>query len=409
MKRFEQLLRTTIGLDAESIGPTSVRRAVRLRMKKLGLKSLEDYEQLLQRSHTEWNELVESVVVTETWFFRDSGMFAAFVRHALAKWLPAHPTTSMRLLSVPCASGEEPYSLAMALLDAGVAPERFQIEAVDINARAIARAEAGVYGRNSFRGKDLAFRDRCFQPAKEGFVLRPTVRSCVRFHRGNLLADDFQPSHASYDFIFCCNLLIYFDRPTQRRALERIVCLLAPSGVLFVGPAERPLVLSHGFVSPGVHEACACGEPVQDLPRLPWFVKRASVPAALQTNGAGQPHPGANSGLELPPSGRPSPALPPDLETARQLADAGRLREAAEICEDHLRQSRVSAEAHYLLGFVRDASGIPDAIDCYRKALYLEPDHYESLLRMALLLQKNGEPARARTFRNRAQRIKAKV
>jgi chemotaxis protein methyltransferase WspC len=101
--------------------------------------------------------------------------------------------------------------------------------------------------------------------------------------------------------------------------------------------------------------------------------------------------------------------LQPDLETARRLADAGRVREAAEICEAHLRQGRVSAEAYYLLGLVRDASDSPDAIDCYRKALYLEPDHYERLLRMALLLHKNGEPTRARAFRNRAQCVKAKV
>jgi chemotaxis protein methyltransferase WspC len=111
----------------------------------------------------------------------------------------------------------------------------------------------------------------------------------------------------------------------------------------------------------------------------------------------------------LPPANRPSPSVQPDLETARRLADAGRLSEAAEICEAHLRQSRVSAQAYYLLGLVRDADGDATAIDCYRKALYLKPNHYESLLQMALLLQKNGDPARARAFRSRAQRIKAEL
>ena len=74
-----------------------------------------------------------------------------------------------------------------------------------------------------------------------------------------------------------------------------------------------------------------------------------------------------------------------------------------------MRESRVSAQAYYLLGLVRDASGEAGAIDCYRKALYLEPNHYESLLQMALLLQKNGEAARARTFKSRAQRIRMKT
>jgi chemotaxis protein methyltransferase WspC len=410
MKRFEHLLRTTIGLDAESIGPTSIRRAVRLRMKRFGLSNPEDYEQLLERSRAEWNEFVESVIVAETWFFRDPAIFAAFVRQATAEWLPAHPAAPMRLLSIACASGEEPYSLVMALLDAGVAPERFQIDAIDISARALARAEAGVYSRNSFRGKDLAFRSRYFQPAKEGFVLRPPVRSCVRFNRGNLFSDDFLPGHPSYDFIFCRNLLIYFDRPTQRKALERIEGLLAPSGLLFVGPVERPMVLSHGFISADITENSAgrnAGH-VVGRPGVAWFVKRPAVPAGLHPNGAAQPHFPASGGLKLPTAGRPAPSVQPDLETARRLADAGRSREAAEICEAYLRQSGVSAQAYYLLGLVWDTSGADGAIDCYRKALYLDPDHYESLLQMALLLQKNGEPARARALQNRAQRIKAK-
>ncbi len=81
--------------------------------------------------------------------------------------------------------------MVMALLGAGVPADRFQIDAVDISARALARAARGVYGRNSFRGKDLAFRDRYFQPSAEGFVLDPAVRNCVRFYQGNFLSDDF--------------------------------------------------------------------------------------------------------------------------------------------------------------------------------------------------------------------------
>jgi chemotaxis protein methyltransferase WspC len=411
MQRFEHLLRKTIGLDAESIGSTSIQRAVRLRMRSLGLRRPEDYEQLLAESRAEWNELVESVVVAETWFFRDPALFAAFVRHAQEEWLPAHPAAPMRLLSIPCASGEEPCSLVMALLDAGVAPERFQIKAVDISARALARAERGVYGKNSFRGKDIAFRERYFQPVKEGFILDPVVRHCVHFCQANLFSHDLLPRHAGYDFIFCRNLLIYFDQPTQRRAIETIERLLAPSGVLFVGPVEQPLVLKHGFVSANIAKASAClkeGHAVRQS-RLARLSTRSPNLPGPQPNGALQPQLPATTRLVLPPARRPSSPLQPDLETARRLADAGRLNEAAGICEAHLRRSQVSAQAYYLLGLVRDAGGDATAIECYRKALYLEPNHYESLLQMALLLQKNGDPARARAFRNRAQRINAKL
>jgi chemotaxis protein methyltransferase WspC len=117
----------------------------------------------------------------------------------------------------------------------------------------------------------------------------------------------------------------------------------------------------------------------------------------------------------VPANGQPqSHRLPPepekaDLETARRLADAGRLDEAAKICEANMRESGASAQAYYLLGLVRDAAGDPTAQDYYRKALYLEPNHYESLLQLALWAEKNGEVAGARRLKIRAQRAKPKT
>ena len=111
----------------------------------------------------------------------------------------------------------------------------------------------------------------------------------------------------------------------------------------------------------------------------------------------------------IPAAIRSSHSRQADLETAQRFADGGRLEEAAEICEAHLRESKASVQAYYLLGLVRDAAGDTRALDCYRKALYLEPNHYESLVQMALLLQKNGDPVRARTFKSRAQRVKMRL
>src|SRR3954463_5058732 len=115
MSRIEQTLRESMGLDAATIGSGAIQRTVRLRMKALGLADAEQYTRLLERSRAEWTELVESAVVTETWFFRDQEPFTAFVKIMRDEWLPAHPTRTMRVLSVPCSSGEEPFSLAMAV------------------------------------------------------------------------------------------------------------------------------------------------------------------------------------------------------------------------------------------------------------------------------------------------------
>jgi chemotaxis protein methyltransferase WspC len=408
MKPIEDRLRETIGLDAASVGPSLIQRAVRQRMRSLGLKLPEDYLRFLENSRAEWHELVESVVVTETWFFRDPEPIAAFVLLVREEWLPAHASAALRLLSVPCASGEEPFSVAMALLGAGVPADRFQIDAVDISARALARAERGVYGRNSFRGENLAFRNRHFQPSAEGFVLEPAVRNCVRFYRGNFLSDDFLSGHASYDFIFCRNLLIYFDPLMRRKALDKIKRLLVPDGVLFVGPVEQPLAIDYGFAMASIPKTFACrkagfGVRRQRFARLS---RQPGVTARSQPRSKLQGQPQAGGRLRLPCAGKASPSPSSDLEAARCLADAGHLTEAAKICEAHLRETRASAQAYYLLGLVREASGEPGAIDCYRKALYLEPNHYESLLQMALLLQKNGDAIRARTFKSRAQRIR---
>jgi chemotaxis protein methyltransferase WspC len=94
------------------------------------------------------------------------------------------------------------------------------------------------------------------------------------------------------------------------------------------------------------------------------------------------------------------------LQAARRHADAGRLKEAAAICERHLQEYGASAEAYYLLGLVLDAQSDVNAIECYRKALYLEPNHYETLIQLAVLSQRTGDVSRADQYKRRAKRVK---
>jgi chemotaxis protein methyltransferase WspC len=412
MEQIEAFLRKEIGLDAASIGSSLIERTIRLRMKHHGLKQTEEYEQLLRDSEHEFNELIEAVVVTETWFFRDREPFNAFTQFAVGEWLPRHADGVLRILSVPCASGEEPYSLAMALLDAGVAPERFKIEAVDISINALTRAARGIYGKNSFRGKDLTFRERHFVAVKEGYALNPEVRRHVAFARDNVLDEGFLSVTAPYDFIFCRNLLIYFDRATRVLALAKLHRLLAADGVLFVGPAELPLVSESGFTSANLPHAFACRKANGETAAPPPRRKRKSLPHFVET----KPPAGTNSRRTMPsrPAQPVTLALGLDpavvsLQHARQLADAGLLDEAAAICEAHLARNGTSAEAYYLLGLVKDATNDPDAILYYRKALYLEPNHYETLVHAALWLEKTGDADGARTFKRRAARAQPKT
>jgi len=412
MYHIEYLLRETMGLDSASIGSSLIQRTARLRMKTLSLKKMEAYLRLVETSPVEMSELIESVVVTETWFFRDKEAFAALTRLVMNEWLPAHPVGLLRVLSAPCSSGEEPYSAAMALLDAGLPPDRFEIDALDISARALAQAERAVYGKNSFRTPDLSFRDRYFQQSKDGHGLNELVRSRVFFKRGNLLDEQCLTVKGLYDFIFCRNLLIYFDRPTQAKVLQKLSQLLTPTGLCFVGPAELPLVVNNGFVSANLPMAFACRR--ADTPPLPLPERRqrpltplkvlARSPVISPPAAAAKRHPPARAELQ-PPKDAKKIAAPKNLDTAQRLADAGKLADAAALCEAHLREQGPSAQAYYLLGLVRDADGdTSQAVAHYRKALYLQPKHGDALLQLSLLAEKSGDATAARLLRQRARR-----
>ena len=248
MKAIEARLRREIGLDAASVGTSLIERTIRLRMKGLGVETPEAYLALLLTSRSEWEELIEAVVVSETWFFRDAAAFTEGVRWVQSESAGHSGAGPVRVLCVPCASGEEPYSLAMALLDAGVPPERFALHAVDLSARALARAGAGTYGKNSFRGPSLEFRNRHFSPSRAGFKLHDRVRKLVTFQPGNLLADDFRPGAAPYDLIFCRNLLIYFDDVSRRQAAEMFYEALSPGGFICLGHSESMSRMSSLFM-----------------------------------------------------------------------------------------------------------------------------------------------------------------
>jgi chemotaxis protein methyltransferase WspC len=419
IEALEHLLQTSMGLSVVSIGSTAIARAVQERLSACKVGDLDGYQELLRVSATELQALIEAVVVPETWFFRDRHAFTALTRLVHQEWLPTHREGVLSLLSLPCSTGEEPYSMVMALFDASVPGNRFRVDAVDISARNLALGVRAVYGRNSFRGDDLGFRDRHFDPTSEGYRLRENVRRQVRFDQGNLFSADLLPGVAIYDVIFCRNVLIYFDRPTQDRALVVLNRLLHANGALFVAPAETALPASHDMVSTNEPLAFA-------------FRKASVLPSALKRKAARAvtplaprrpvepPLPAFNRGerrergatrdafsAAMLPARSPDPAA--DLTEATRLADQGHFVEAATCCEQHLHRSGPSAAAFYLLGLVRDATGNhSEAATYYRKALYLDPNHYDAQIHLALLMEKHGDPAGAQVLRNRARRLEEK-
>ncbi|MEH6413496.1 CheR family methyltransferase [Pseudomonas sp. CGJS7] len=408
---FQQWLKDTMGLDASTIGPTIVERAVQRRMAACGRADLGQYWQLLRDSALEQQELIEAVVVPETWFFRDNQAFAALARNYDPLWAATRPAQRLRLLSLPCSTGEEPYTMVMALQDAGFPLERLDVEAIDISERALSKARQGRYGSNSFRGRELEFRERHFEATAEGWQLPKSIRSRVNFSQGNVLDLGFLPGESLYDAIFCRNLLIYFDAQTQLRTVEVLRRLLRPDGLLFVGPSEASLLLSLNFVSAQFPMAFAFRKaPARavDAPAATASVRAIAAPT--------QPRAAAPLRKPIAPL-RPTPARPAAaaaasvdeslLDQAQTLADNGRLAEALAACRKYLQAHGPSARALYLSGLIDSASGRErEAEQHFRKVLYLEPCHEEALMHLALLLETRGDAAGGRVLRTRAERCR---
>lgn len=421
IEEFSGLLKRRMGLDSGSIGQAAVERAVRHRMHAAGVDDEQDYLMRVQAWPDEMQQLIEAVIVPETWFFRypeSQVAMATLARERL--FAPGCEGRVLRVLSVPCSSGEEPYSIAMALLDAGVPAHRFQVDAVDISVRMVEFAQRAVYGRNSFRGGDLAFRDRHFSEVPEGHQLAARVRGQVRFQPGNLFDPNLLAGAAPYDFVFCRNLLIYFDMATQERAVQVLRRFAREDGLLFVGPAETslltgrrlpavPLARSFAFRAtpapaelptparaplagqrPLVHAWTPPRRPVAQAPapRLP--VPHAAIADAPSAQGAGQ-------------------AAQASLREIAALADLGRVRDAMAQCQAHLDIHGASAEALHLQGLLLDAQGQSrQAQAAYRKALYLDPNHREALLHLAALVASDGDQEGARRLQARAARGEAR-
>ena len=244
------LLTERIGLEPSSLGENAIAQTIVRCMADCGLEDAGLYRQLLERSAEEWEKLVEEVVIPETWFFRDWEPFVFLGNFVTSGWLPRCGSRVFRVLSVPCSSGEEPYSIAMTLLDRGLTAEQFHIDAADISRKALERCRQAVYSRNSFRGEEvLKLRDRCFQETPDGYRLLPEIREQIRFVQANLLEGRLLAGGQRYDAIFCRNLMIYFDEAARERTIEMLRCLLADDGLLFAGHAEAMLVLQSGFAS----------------------------------------------------------------------------------------------------------------------------------------------------------------
>jgi chemotaxis protein methyltransferase CheR len=200
-----------------------------------------------------WDTVLEHLTVGETYFFRNAPQFAALRRQVLPELIQRQAKLrSLRLWSAGCATGEEPYSLAMTINDMLPDEATWQVTilATDLNAGFLDRARAALYSNWSFRETPEELRSRYFTPEENRWRLRAEIRRRVIFARLNLVEDMFPAvisGTCALDLIFCRNVMIYFDEATIRRVVDRLYRALSPGGWLFVGHAEPQASVYHQF------------------------------------------------------------------------------------------------------------------------------------------------------------------
>ena len=417
---IKKLLHQKIGLNASSVGDSSIERAVKHRLEANKLNDVKNYYELLLANSTELAELVEEVVVPETWFFRNNTPFDAFQEYVTKTIAPKLETSEkIRILSIPCSTGEEPYSAAICLHRAGISLDRLAVDAIDISKRALTKAKRAIYGRNSFRGVDEELKDAYFKKGGAGYRLIEEIRDVVNFQQGNFLIGPLSSEANYYDAIFCRNLLIYFDRETQKQALDKLHRALKERGALFVGHAETSQVAKDLFVQ--LYSARSFGyvkvsesnrrktKRVKQLPqKIPdqWesvFSQLAKLTTAKAEITRSRPE-NRTKARKTKPSETITPKI--SLRSVERLANQGKYSDAVELCLIYLKQNPESADGYYMLALVKDLNGESnEAASLLRKAIYLNPNHEQALVMAAILAEKSGDIEAALSYKRRAKRV----
>lgn len=286
--------------------------------------------------------LIDEVTVKETSFFRDSQQLSVIDWHALQRSARSTGSDRIRVWSAGCATGEEPYTLALLAVEAFAPAEPpVEILGTDISRAALAAAEQASYRERSMREVDPDRRRRYFEPAGNEYVVGERLRRFVRFARHNLTRDPIPPlGERGFDLIVCRNVLIYFDVQTVERILTSFEHAVRGDGTLLIGHADA-----------------LCG----NATRL-----GARRPAA---HGAQKP-----TRRRLSPVARKAPSREELLATALAAADQGNREEALEHAAQILAVDPLDADAYFVRGLILLEGGSPlDAVATLRRALYVDP------------------------------------
>ena len=240
--KIAALAKAEAGLILPASKVTMVQSRLRHRLAALGLTSYEAYSKFVggDEGASERRHMISALTTNVSHFFRENHHFDILRTQALPALLQkARSGQPVRIWSAGCSSGQEPYSIAMLILEA--APDLQNLDtlilATDIDPKILEKAESGIYSDHQITGVPSGMRGKYLKSDGANFSVTPAVRRMIRFRELNLLRD--WPMRTQFDVIFCRNVVIYFDTETQDRLWPRFQQALKPDGWFFLGHSER--------------------------------------------------------------------------------------------------------------------------------------------------------------------------
>lgn len=228
-----------------------IERRLADRMFAVGTKSFAGYMNLLRTGGAEVEQLVNSFTVNETYFYREDDQLRCMSRSLLPEIIARRgPGDLVRLWCVPCSTGEEPYSVAIWLLENWALVDAYHVDIVgsDIDTQTLAAALAGDYGERALARLPGPLRDRYFEPPRnQRRRIIQDLRESVHFTAVNLVDSASMASHGRFDVIFCRNVLIYFDDASRLQASHNLYEALQPGGFICLGHSESMARISDRF------------------------------------------------------------------------------------------------------------------------------------------------------------------
>lgn len=420
LEKISSLLYDSMGLHTESIGEKAILDSIQTRMEECNIQDIEEYYKKISTQSDELKELIEEVVVPETWFFRDNKPFKQLIEFADKEWGAKTSNKPLRILSLPCATGEEPYSIAMTMLDAGFMPSQVEIDALDISKRNIRRCKEAAYRLHSFRGVDKSKRDKFFNRVSDKYEPDIIVRSMVNFSQASILDPAILFSKTPYDVVFCRNLLIYFDTETQLKASRALNKLLTEKGLLFLGHAETGGFLNSWHLSkkypkafvvrkfddsekpvPVVNNTISSLDKLKN--RLSLRKSKGELKPKFKFNNNKVKNPLPSHSNKTEETSQEHTDI--SLTYAQQQFNNKKYLEAENTCLTLLESNKKDSKIHLLLGELNiETNNVDKATKYFHNVIYLSPGNYDALMHLYRIELNKGNKSQADRLLKRAER-----